>query len=162
MKRIAILSTGLIGLAMILPAFAQQGPTQPPPAVSAIVGPGYHVADVQKSLKFYRDILGMQVRMQYGPADRPDAVIGFGTDPAATSIMLLSDRAGPTPRKVEHAHGYSRLAIRLADLSGTHRRLRAAGYVVSDIRVVHDVFLMAMATDPDGYQVELLGPRPKE
>jgi catechol 2,3-dioxygenase-like lactoylglutathione lyase family enzyme len=162
MKPIAILSAGLIGLAMTLPASAQQGPTQPPPAVSAIVGPGYHVADVQKSLKFYRDILGMQVRMQYGPADKPDVVIGFGADTTATGIMLLSDRSVPSPRKIEHSHGYSRLAVRLADLSGVHRRLRASGYVVSDIRVVHDVFLMAMATDPDGYQVELLGPRPKE
>jgi catechol 2,3-dioxygenase-like lactoylglutathione lyase family enzyme len=162
MKRIALLSAGLAGLALAVPASAQQGPTQPPPAVNAIVAPGYHVTDVQKSLKFYRDMLGMQERMQYGPADRPDVVIGFGPDRMQAGIMLLSDRAGPSPRKIEHGHGYSRLAIRLADLSGVHRRLRAAGYVVSDIRVVHDVFLMAMATDPDGYQVELLGPRPKE
>ena len=43
--------------------------------MNAIVAPGYHVADVQRSLKFYRDILGMQVRMQYGPADKPDVVM---------------------------------------------------------------------------------------
>jgi catechol 2,3-dioxygenase len=158
MKAMLILFAALVGT----PAMAQGGPTQAPPAVNAIVAPGYHVADVQKSLKFYRDILGMQVRMQYGPADRPDVVIGFGSDQMQAGVMLLSDRAGPSPRKIEHGHGYSRLAIRLVDLAGTHRRLRAAGYVVSDIRVVHDVFLMAMATDPDGYQVELLGPRPKE
>lgn len=158
MKAILILVAALAGT----PALAQGGPTQPPPAVNAIVAPGYYVANVQKSLQFYRDILGMQVRMQYGPADRPDVVIGFGADPMQAGVMLLSDRAGPSPRKIQHAHGYSRLAIRLTDLSGTHARLRAAGFVVSDIRVVHDVFLMAMATDPDGYQVELLGPRPKE
>lgn len=161
MKPIVMLVAGLAGLAGT-PACAQGGPTQPPPAVSAIVAPGYHVTDVQKSLKFYRDILGMQVRMQYGPADRPDVVIGFGPDQMAAGVMLLSDRAGPTPRKIQHGHGYSRLAVRLADLPGVHGRLRAAGFAVSDIRVVHDVFLMAMATDADGYQVELLGPRPKE
>lgn len=158
MKALLILSAALLGS----PALAQGGPTQAPPAVNAIVAPGYQVTDVQKSLKFYRDILGMQVRMQYGAADRPDVVIGFGPDQTAAGIMLLSDKAGPSPRKIEHGFGYSRLALRLADLSSVHRRLRAAGYVVSDIRVVHDVFLMAMATDPDGYQVELLGPRPKE
>jgi catechol 2,3-dioxygenase len=158
MKPLLTLSAAL----MAAPAMAQSAPTQAPPAVNAIVAPGYHVADMQKSLRFYRDILGMQVRMQYGPADRPDVVIGFGADQTAAGVMLLSDKAGPAPRKIEHGFGYSRLAVRLADLSGVHRRLRAAGYVVSDIRVVHDVFLMAMATDPDGYQVELLGPRPKQ
>lgn len=161
MKRTAILLAGLTTIAAASPVSAQN-PTQAPPAINAIVAPGYHVTDVQKSLKFYRDILGMQVRMQYGPADKPDVVVGFGPDQMQAGVMLLSDRAGPTPRKITHGHGYSRLAIRLVDLAGTHRRLRAAGYVVSDIRVVHDVFLMAMATDPDGYQVELLGPRPKE
>lgn len=158
MKAMLILFAALAGT----PALAQGGPTQAPPAVNAIVAPGYYVADVQKSLKFYRDILGMQVRMQYGPADRPDIVIGFGADPMQAGIMLLSDKATPSPRKIVHSHGYSRLAVRLADLSGTHARLRAAGFVVSDIQVVHDVFLMAMATDSDGYQVELLGPRTKE
>lgn len=161
MKKVAILVAGLAALAAALPALAQN-PTQAPPAINAIVAPGYHVADVQKSLKFYRDVLGMQIRMQYGPADKPDVVIGFGSDQMQAGVMLLSDKAGPTPRKITHGHGYSRLAVRLVDLAGVHHRLRAAGYVVSDIRVVHDVFLMAMATDPDGYQVELLGPRPKE
>lgn len=161
MKRAAMLFAGLAALVASLPA-AAQNPTQAPPAVNAIVAPGYYVADVTKSLKFYRDILGMQVRMQYGPADKPDVVIGFGPDQMQAGVMLLSDRAGPAPRKVQHGHGYSRLAVRLTDLSGVHARIRTAGFVVSDIRVVHDVFLMAMATDPDGYQVELLGPRPKE
>jgi catechol 2,3-dioxygenase-like lactoylglutathione lyase family enzyme len=135
-----------------------------PPAVAAanaIVGPGIYVSDIQRSLQFYRDLLGMTVSMKYGPADRPDIVIGFGSDPTQAGLMLLSDRAGSMPRKIEHGHGYDRLAIRLGDLAGTHARLRAAGYTVSDIREVHGMFLMAMANDPDGYKVELLGPKPR-
>jgi lactoylglutathione lyase len=164
-SRIITLATLLAGSMLAetnLPALAQAPANAPlTAAANAMVGPGIYVSDVQRSLKFYRDILGMTVRMQYGPAAAPDVVIGFGNDPAAAGLMLLSDHTPGAPHTIQHGHGYDRLALRLADLSGTHAKLRAAGFTVTDVRVVHDVFLMAMATDPDGYKVELLGPKPR-
>jgi len=164
MRPIALVVIANLAAAAGLPPTALAQPSAPataPVAASGLVGPGFYVSDLQRSLKFYRDILGMTVRMQYGPSDRPDAVLGFGNEPTQAGVMLLSDRGAAAPRKIEHGHGYDRLAIRLADLAGTHARLRAAGYTVSDIREVHGVFLMAIATDPDGYKIELLGPKPR-
>lgn len=148
------LTIATIGVPSI--ACAQAAPTEMAAPLNEIVGPGIYVSDVERSLSFYRDILGMTVRMKFGPADRPDAVIGYGTEMTRPSLMLLSDRAGPEPRKIEHGHGYDRLAINVADLRGLEARLREAGYTTSEIREVHGAFLMMIATDPDGYRIELL------
>jgi catechol 2,3-dioxygenase-like lactoylglutathione lyase family enzyme len=126
------------------------------PATSKIIGPVLYVSDVKTSLKFYHDLLGMTVNGQFGPADRPSVSLGFGGGPAQPTLMLLSDREGPVPRKIEHGHGYDRLALLVNDLRGLQKRLRDAGYSVTDIRQIHEVRLMAMATDPDGYRIELI------
>lgn len=137
-------------------AFGQSGANQPAGAGATIVGPGYYVSDIDKSLTFYRDLLGMTVRMRFGPDDRPDVVIGYGAEMSRPSIMLLSDRQQGEPRKIQHGHGYNRLAINVTDLADLKARLTAAGFQSSEIRVVHGAFLMMMATDPDGYKIELL------
>jgi catechol 2,3-dioxygenase-like lactoylglutathione lyase family enzyme len=126
----------------------------------AMVGPALYVSDVARSLKFYTDGLGMQVRMKFGPEDRPDVVIGYGADPTQPGLMLLSDRTGPTPRKIEHVHGFDRIAFKMADLSILAARLRAAGFAPSEIRVVHENYRMMMVTDPDGYRFELIDNKP--
>ncbi|MCB2076266.1 MAG: VOC family protein [Novosphingobium sp.] len=143
-------STGAIG----------QSPDPQPVAGSAaqgsIVGPGYFVSDMDKSLEFYRDILGMTVRMKFGDDDHPEVVIGYGSQMTGASIMLLTDRKQGKPRKIEQGHGYSRLAINIPDIAGLKAKLTKAGYESTEINVVHDAFLMMMATDPDGYRIEVL------
>lgn len=135
-------------------------PVEPPASDKFIVGPAYYVTDMGRSLHFYRDVLGMTVRMQFGPKDRPDAVLGFGANPMLPSIMLLSDREEQGPRKVEHAHGYNRIAIHVSDMKAIEAALHEAGYKTTEVRRVHDTVLMMMATDPDGYAVELVSAAP--
>ena len=141
-----------------------QSSSSPPAAASetqgAMVGPALYVTDVSRSLKFYTDGLGMQVRMKFGPADRPDVVIGYGADPTQPGLMLLSDRAGAAPRKIEHVHGFDRIAFRMTDLETLAAKLRAAGFSPSDIRVVHENYRMMMVSDPDGYRFELIDNKP--
>lgn len=127
---------------------------------NAIVGPALYVTNMARSLAFYRDILGMTVRMQFGPAERPDVVLGLGNDPAGAGLMLLSDRAGPVPRKIAHGHGYARFALRVAGLPALQAKLRAAGFDAGEIREAHDTLLVMMAADPDGYTVELINDKP--
>lgn len=132
------------------------------PTVNMIVGPAFHVTDMTRSLHFYRDLLGMTVRMQFGPKDQPEAVIGYGADPRLPCLMLLSGKPGAA-EKIEHGHGYDRVALNVTDLRGYETKLRAAGYRTEEIRTVHGSILMMMATDPDGYRVELVEtPRPQQ
>lgn len=143
-------------LAITAVAFGQTKDSQPAGQSAMIVGPGYYVSDIDKSLEFYRDILGMTVRMKFGNNEQSDVVIGYGMQMTSASIMLLSDHKAGKPKKIEHSHGYSRLAMNVPDLADLKIRLTEAGYETSDIKLVHGAFLMMMATDPDGYKLELL------
>jgi catechol 2,3-dioxygenase-like lactoylglutathione lyase family enzyme len=141
-------------------AFAQSAPAAPPVVTNTIVGPGYYVSDMARSLRFYRDVLGMSVRLQFGPKDKPDVVVGFGPDPSKPSLMLLSDRSGAVARPIQHGHGYSRVALLMADVRDLSARLKAAGFSPGEIRVVHGSSLMMMVDDPDGYKIEIIDSRP--
>lgn len=134
-------------------------PAQPSAAVQGMVGPALYVTNPERSLKFYIDGLGMKVRMRFGPADRPDIVIGFGTDMTQAGIMLITDKTGPI-RPIEHSHGFDRIALRLPDLTAVSARLKAAGFEAGEIRLVHGAFNMMMITDPDGYRIELIDSLP--
>ena len=136
----------------------QAGPANA--ALEGIVGPALYVSDPERSLRFWRDAIGMQVRMRFGPKDRPDMVIGFGPDPTQAGIMLITDKEG-APRAIEHGHGFDRIALRLPDLEAVNARLRAAGLAPGEIRIVHGAVVMMMVTDPDGYRVELIDSKPR-
>jgi len=124
-----------------------------------IVGPALYVSDMARSLHFYRDVLGMTVRIQFGPKDKPDVMIGFGSDPSKPCLLLLSDRS-PTPRRIEHPHGFDRFVIMLEDTPALAQKLRAAGFEASLPHEVHGTSTMMMVTDPDGYKVEIIDTKP--
>jgi catechol 2,3-dioxygenase-like lactoylglutathione lyase family enzyme len=138
-----------------------------------VVGPAFYVADLARSLKFYREGLGMEVTMQFGadgaaldPKERartgrlaeghPNTVLSFGSDPMSPVIMLLRDGAPTGPRKIEHAHGYARVALRIANLPAVSARLKAAGFEPTPIRGAHGTHQVMFVKDPDGYTVELV------
>lgn len=141
------------------PAVAPSAPAPRAPALEGIVGPALYVTNPEKSLKFYRDGLGMQLRMRFGPTDRPDMLIGFGPNPMDAGIMLITDKDGPI-KPIEHVHGFDRIALRLPDLQAVSARLRAAGFEAGEIRKVHGGIWMMMVTDPDGYKFELIDSKP--
>jgi catechol 2,3-dioxygenase-like lactoylglutathione lyase family enzyme len=139
----------------------------------SVVGPAFYVTDLARSLKFYREGLGMRVTMQFEPkgaaldvADRErrgllgtgnaNTVLSFSADPTAPVIMLLPDNAETGPRKVTHGHGYARVAIRIANLGAVAQRLRQAGFKPGEIRGAHGTHQVMMVEDPDGYTVELV------
>lgn len=142
-----------------------EAPAAPAPAKAAprgaVIGAAVHVSDLQKSLKFYRDSLGMKVMAQFSPPgatdkSRPDTVLNFGNGPADTMLMLLSDRSAGGPRKIEHAFGFARVVLRLPDLQAVNESLRANGFAPGEIRGAHGTVTLMMLTDPDGYTVEVI------
>lgn len=144
--------------ALAAPAIAE--PASPTPPQDLLVGPALYISDPAKSVKFYIDGLGMKVRIRFGPKDCPDTIVGFGMDMTQSGIMLLTDKAGPVQRPIEHAHGFDRIALRVTDLAIVAARLRAAGFEAGEIRVVHGSVQMMIVTDPDGYQIELIDSKP--
>lgn len=158
MKRFRLPLIGGVALALSVP-LAHAEPAGPGAKLEGVIGPALYVSDPARSLKFYTEGLGMQVRMRFGPPDRPDMVLGFGMDPTEAGIMLITDKEGPI-RPIQHVHGFDRVALRLPDLAAVAGRLRKAGFEAGDIRTVHGNIRMMMISDPDGYRIELIDSQP--
>ena len=163
MIRKTLIAGALAFCCLVVPVHAEKAPP-PPPANTAslegMVGPAIYVSDPARSLKFYTDGLGMVLRMRFGPPDRPDMVVGFGPDPLQAGIMLITDKAGLKQRLIEHAHGFDRIALRVADIRTIADHLRTAGFEPGEIRIVHGTVQMMMVNDPDGYKIELIDSKP--
>jgi catechol 2,3-dioxygenase-like lactoylglutathione lyase family enzyme len=141
-------------------------------SVDTVLGPAVYVSDLSRSLKFYYEALGMKVTMQFAAtgepldvgertrlgqlsAGQPNSVLSFSNDPASPILMLLTEATSP-PRKIEHGHGYARVAFRMANLPVVAQRLRSAGFAPGSIRGAHGAHQVMFVKDPDGYTVELI------
>jgi predicted enzyme related to lactoylglutathione lyase len=114
----------------------------------------YHVADIDRAVHFYVQVLGMKelLRLQVGKTLH-EVVLGFA-DAKAGGLILMWDteRKGP----IEHARGYSRLVLSVADVDGALEHL--AKHETKVITPATDAggFRYAMFKDPDGYVIEIL------
>lgn len=145
--------------AALLPPAASAQPVQPP--TDGLIGPALFISDIARALKFYRDGLGMKVGIEMGAPARHETILTFGGDPRAAGIILLSDRTAKTPAPIEHGHGYDRVVLRVGDLSAVEARLKRGGFTTTPIRDVAMGYRMMLATDPDGYRLELVETRPR-
>ena len=114
----------------------------------------YHVADIDRALRFYVQVLGMteQLRLQVGKTLH-EVVLGFA-DAKAGGVILMWDTERKAP--IEQAHGYSRFVLSVADVDGALQHL-----VKHETKVITQAtdagrFRLAMVKDPDGYVIELL------
>ena len=101
-----------------------------------------YVRDVERSVRFYTDVLGFRPR-----TDRPD--FGFGgawLDAGPQQVHLIE--APPPPNVGQH------FAVQVEDLASVITELRAAGVEVSDASPV-GTGLQAFLSDPSGNVVEL-------
>ena len=100
-------------------------------------------ADLDRSRRFYRDVLGLAVYREFGPADDPGLVFflgqgllevsGRGPSPAATPVMIW---------------------LQVRDVRAEHARLAAAGVRVLREPAVEPWGLTEMwIEDPDGVRI---------
>jgi catechol 2,3-dioxygenase-like lactoylglutathione lyase family enzyme len=154
MRAALILAAALLAVPVNAQTAAE--PTAPPAPTGALIGPALHVANLDRSVKFYSEGLGMSVNMQMGPADRRETILGFGRNPSNPGIILLSDSTATTPLKIEQGNGFDRVVVRMTDLPGVAGRLRSLGFSTGEVHEVAMGYRMLLATDPDGYKLELV------
>ena len=144
---------------------AAPNPAASVPARAGLIGAAINVADLERSLKFYRDTLGMKVLMQFTPPGAParggskappDTVLSAGKSPSDAMLMLLSDRNPAGPRAIGHVFGFARVVLSHGDLDALAARLRDNGFAPGEVHKAHDAFRVMMLTDPDGYTVEII------
>jgi lactoylglutathione lyase len=115
------------------------------------------VGDLQRSIKFYTDVMGMQLLRQ---TDRPDqkyslAFVGYGSEDKST-VLELTYNYGVDHYDMGGAFGH--IAIGVADCHAACAKIRAqGGNVTRDAGPVKGgTTVIAFVTDPDGYKIELI------
>jgi lactoylglutathione lyase len=115
------------------------------------------VGNLEESLKFYTEVLGMKLLRQ---KDYPDgkftlAFVGYG-DESDTTVLELTYNWGVAEYNLGDAYGH--IAIGVDDIYGTCEAIKARGGKV--IRepgpMKHGSTVIAFVQDPDGYKVELI------
>lgn len=115
------------------------------------------VYDLDKSIGFYTDLLGMKLLRR---SDYPDgkftlAFVGYG-DEDETAVIELTHNWDHEPYDLGTAYGH--VALGVPDIYGTCETLAAAGAKI--VRppgpMKHGTTVIAFIEDPDGYKVELI------
>ena len=115
------------------------------------------VGNLEESVKFYTEVLGMKLLRQ---KEYPDgkftlAFVGYGDDSDHT-VLELTYNWGVEKYHLGDAYGH--IAIGIDDIYGTCNEIKARGGKVSREPgpMKHGSTVIAFVEDPDGYKVELV------
>lgn len=117
------------------------------------------VGDLDRSLHFYTEVLGMQLLRQ---RDYPEgrftlAFVGYGDEGENTVLELTHNWDTPN---YDLGDGFGHIAIEVDDVYAAAEKIRAhGGKVVREPGPMkHGNTVLAFVEDPDGYKIELLSP----
>jgi lactoylglutathione lyase len=116
------------------------------------------VKDLDKSLHFYTDLLGMKMlrKRDYPTGKFTLAFVGYGEETGSTVIELTHNWEQAEPYQLGSAFGH--LAIGVPDVYKTCEKLAAAGVKIPRPAgpMAHGGSVIAFIEDPDGYRIELV------
>ena len=117
------------------------------------------VKDLDVSLKFYTDLLGMRlIRKSDHPEGRfTSAFVGYGSEETSTVLELTYNYGD---HEYEMGTAYGHIALETPDIYETTEILRAKGaeIVREPGPMKHGKTHIAFIKDPDGYSIELVQP----
>lgn len=116
------------------------------------------VRDLDKSLAFYTDLLGMKLlrRKDYPEGRFSLAFVGYGAEINHAVIELTHNWDQPTDYEI--GNGYGHIAIAVENIYAVCEELKTKGAKI--IReagpMKNDTLHLAFLQDPDGYKIELI------
>jgi len=121
------------------------------------------VGDLQRSTRFYTDVLGMKVLRT---TDRPEqkytlAFVGYG-DQSEHAVLELTYNYGVDAYDLGTAYGH--VALEVPDAAAACTAVRSKGGKVTREAgpVKGGTTVIAFVEDPDGYKIELIERKPKQ
>lgn len=115
------------------------------------------VADLEASLAFYCDVLGMKLlrRKDYPSGEFTLAFVGYG-DESKHTVLELTYNWGISEYTLGDAYGH--IAIGVEDIYGACNTIQVRGGRVTREPgpMKHGSTVIAFVEDPDGYKVELI------
>jgi lactoylglutathione lyase len=114
------------------------------------------VLDLDRSLRFYRDVLGMEESYRL---DFPDFALSYLRNVENDfEIELTLNKGRQEP--YTHGTGYGHIAVVVTGVSAERERIVKLGYEPADVKeFTRDGELLArffFVQDPDGYKIEVL------
>lgn len=115
------------------------------------------VGDLERSIRFYSEVLGMKLlsRKDYPDGKFTLAFLGYGKNPEHAEIELTHNWG---VEKYELGNAYGHIALGVDDIYEVCDQIRAAGGVITREPgpMKHGTTVIAFVQDPDGYKVELI------
>jgi lactoylglutathione lyase len=115
------------------------------------------VGDLQRSLDFYTNVLGMQLLRQ---KDYPEgrftlAFVGYADESQAAVLELTHNWDTPA---YDLGNGYGHIAIEVDDAHKACEEVRKRGGTVTREAgpMKHGTTVIAFVADPDGYKIEFI------
>ena len=116
------------------------------------------VGDLDKSIAFYTDVLGMTElrRSKYPDGKFTLAFLGYG-DEANNTVLELTYNWGVDRYDIGNAFGH--IAIGVPDVYDACEKMKAmGGEIIRDAGPMNaGTTIIAFLKDPDGYEIELIG-----
>ena len=115
------------------------------------------VGDLDRSIKFYTEVLGMQVlrRNDYPDGKFTLAFVGYGSEDEG-AVIELTHNWGVDKYELGTAYGHIALAVPDAYKACEEIRQRGGKVVREAGPMQHGTTVIAFVEDPDGYKVELI------
>ena len=115
------------------------------------------VGDLERSLTFYTEVLGMRLlrRKDYPDGRFTLAFVGYG-DESDTAVLELTHNWDTSSYEI--GTGYGHIALGVEDIQATCEAMAAKGgrVVRPPGAMKHGTTVIAFVEDPDGYKVELI------
>jgi len=115
------------------------------------------VGDLERSIAFYTQVLGMTVlrRRDYPDGRFTNAFVGFGPESEQAAIELTCNW---DTKGYDLGNGFGHVAIEVEDAQAACAEIKRRGGVVTREAgpMKHGTTIIAFVQDPDGYKIELI------
>jgi len=121
-------------------------------------GFGINVDDLDRSVEFYTQVLGLQEKTKIDLGELHEVLVGGEDDRTAILLVKHADRTDvPTP-----GTGFEKIVLVADDVDALYQRVAmSAGTAVKEPWVIEKLRIkVALVRDPDGYFIELIEQRP--
>ena len=109
-----------------------------------------HVYDLDKTLAFYEQALGLTVRRRKGPGDGSWEIVFIGNDETDFELELTWNRGWT--ETYDNGNGDTHVAVRVDDFDAYHALHEEMGCIAMENPAMGIYFI----TDPDGYWLEII------